>query len=34
MIDKLLERRVFQDLIKIQKIEHLMNSIFYEFIRM
>jgi len=33
MIDKLVKKRFFQDLIKIQKIEHLMNSIFYEFIK-
>ena len=33
MIDKLVKKRVFQDLIKIQKNEQLMNSIFYEFIK-
>jgi hypothetical protein len=34
MMNKLVENQVFQDLIKSQKIEHLMNSIFYEFIKM
>jgi len=34
MMVKLVKRRVFQDLIKSQKIEQLMNSIFYEFIKM
>jgi len=36
MIDKLVKNQVFQDLIKSQKllkIKHMMNSIFYEFIK-
>jgi len=37
MIEKLVKDQVFQDLIKSQKllkIKHMMNSIFYEFIKM
>ena len=34
MMNKLVESQVFQDLIKSQKIEQLMNSIFYEFTKM